>query len=110
VSRLVRVPGKVAQARSTIAHPFAMQNREGEIAHSCHSLRGSTTPHATGILAKRDVSHVVHLILDRPVRSTQAKQVRWSGPLRRQAGDLVVHLGVPTRLPLSLMDESTDLC
>jgi hypothetical protein len=87
-----------------------MQNREDEIAHGCHDVRGGAASNATGILAKGDVAHVVHLIFDRPVRSTQAEQVGGSGPLRRQAGDLVVHLGVPTRVPLRLMDESTDLC
>ncbi len=100
----------MAQARGTIAYPFAMQNRYDEIAHGCHDLRGDTASNATGILAKRDVSHVMQLIFNRPVHSTQAEQVRWSGPLRRQAGDLVMHLRVPARLPLSLMYESTDLC
>src|SRR6266436_4663069 len=86
-----------------------MQNRDDAIAPGCHSLRGGTASNATGVLAKGDVSHVVHLILNRPVRATQAEQVCGTGPLRRQAGDLVLHLSVPTRLPLSLMDESTDL-
>ena len=110
MSRLVRVPGKMAQARGTIAYPVAMQNRYNEIAHGCHDLRSGTASNATGILAKRDVSHVVQLILNRPVHSTQTEQVRRSGPLRRQAGDLVMHLRVPARLPLSLVDEPTDLC
>jgi len=100
----------MAQARGTIAYPVAMQNRYNEIAHGCHGLWGRATPNATGVLSEGDVSYIVQLILNGPVHSTQAEQVPWSGPLRRQAGDLVVHLGVPTRLPLSLMDESTDLC
>src|ERR1700730_9626950 len=100
----------MAQACGTIAYPFAMQNRHDEIAHGCHSLRGGTASNATGILAKGDVSHVVQLILNRPVHSTQAEQVRWSGPLRRQAGDLVMHLCMPARSPLSLVQEPTDLC
>jgi hypothetical protein len=109
MSRLVRVPRKVTQARGTIAHSCAMQKCYDEIAHGCHSLRGGTASNATGVLAKGDVSHVVQLILNRPVRATQAEQVRGSGPLRRQAGDPEMHLGVPVRVPLSLMDESTDL-
>jgi len=86
-----------------------MQNGYDEIAHGCHGLRGGTASNATGVLAKGDVAHVVQLILNRPVHSTQAEQVRWSGPLRRQAGDPVMHLGMPVRVSLSLMDESTDL-
>src|ERR1700730_6441783 len=100
----------MAQARSAVADPFAMQNRHDEIAHGCHCLRSGTTPNATGILAERNVSHVVQLVLNRPVHSTQAEQVRWSGLLRRQAGDLVMHLGVPARLPLSLVHEPANLC
>jgi len=110
VSRLVRVPGKMAQAGGTIAYPVAMQNRDNEIAHGCHCLWGRATPNATGVLSEGDVSHVVQLILNRPVHSTQAEQVRWPGPLRGQAGDLVMHLRVPARLPLRLMDEPTNLC
>jgi hypothetical protein len=109
VSRLIRVPRKVTQARGTIAHSCAMQNRDDEIAHGCHGLRSAASPNTTGVLAKGDVSHVVQLILNRPVRATQPEEVRWPGSLRRQAGDPVVHLGVPVRVPLSLMDESTDL-
>lgn len=100
----------MAQARGTIASPFAMQNRYDEIAHGRHNVRSGTASNATGILAKGDVSYVVQLIFNCPVDSTQAEQVRGSGPLRWQAGDLVMHLGVPARVPLSLMDESTDLC
>jgi hypothetical protein len=109
MSRLVRVPRKVTQPRGTIAHSCAMQKCYDEIAHSCHGLRSGTASNATGVLTKGDVSHVVQLILNRPVRTTQAEQVRGSGPLRRQAGDPVMNLGVPVRVPLSLMDESTDL-
>jgi hypothetical protein len=109
MSRLVGMPGEMAQAGGTIASAFTMQNRYDEIAHGCHSLRGGARPNATGILAERDVPHVVQLVLNRPVPATQAEQVRWSGPLRRQAGDPVMHLSVPVRVSLSLMDESTDL-
>jgi hypothetical protein len=83
VSRLVWVPGKLAQARGAIAHSCTMKNRDDEIAHGCHGLRGGTASNATGVLAKSDVSHVVQLILNRPVPATQAEQVRGSGPLRR---------------------------
>jgi hypothetical protein len=87
MSRLVRVPGKVAQASGTIAYPFAMQNRYDEIAHGCHDVRGGTASNATGILAEGNVSHVVQLILNRPVHSTQAEQV--IGPAR-SGGKLVI--------------------
>ncbi|MEA2959681.1 MAG: hypothetical protein QOJ58_5682 [Alphaproteobacteria bacterium] len=109
MSRLVGVPGKVAQARGTIAHPLTMQNCEDEITHGGHGVRGGAASNAAGVLTKGDVSHVMHLILNRPVPATQAEQVRGSGPLRRQAGDPVMHLSVPVCLSLSLMDESTNL-
>src|SRR5579859_7628597 len=86
-----------------------MQNGYDEIAQSRHGLWGSASANATGVLAERDVSHVVQLILNCPVHSTKAEQVRGSGPPRRQARDLVVHLGLPMGVAACLMHEPKDL-
>jgi hypothetical protein len=80
VSRLVRVPGEMAQAGGAVTYAVAMQNRHDEIAQSCHGLWSRATSNATGVLAKRDVSHVVQLVLNGPMHSTEAEQVRRSGP------------------------------
>ena len=109
LSRLVPVPGELAQAGRAVAQPGTLQHRHDEIAHSGHRLRGGTTPNLAGILTERDVAHVVQLVLDRPMRAAQAEQVRWPGPLRGQAGDLVMHLGAPAPFPLALVHQSADL-
>ena len=100
----------MAQAGGPVASPVTMQNGHDEIAHSCHRVRGGAGPNTAGILAQADVSYVMQLVLDRPMHATEAEQVRWSGALRWQAGDFVMHLRVPTHVSLRLMDESTDLC
>ena len=104
------MPGEVTQASGAIAHPVTMQNSDDEIAHGGHGLWSGTAPDTAGIFAKRCISHIVQFIFDGPVPPAQAEQVRGPGSLRRQAGDLAVHLGAPAPLALALVHEPTHLC
>jgi hypothetical protein len=90
-------------------HPLALQHGHDQVAHGRHRLGSHAAPNAAGILAQRDIADMVQLVLDRPVASAQTEQLRGTGPLRWQAGDLVVHLRVPAPLPPTLVHEPTDL-
>jgi len=109
LSRLVRVPGEMAKTGRAIGHAVAMQHGHHEVAHSRHRLWRPSSPNTTRVFAQGDVAHIVQLVLNRPMRSTQAEQVRGAGPLWGQAGDLVVHFGVPASPALRLMHQPTHL-
>src|SRR5919198_1024526 len=104
------MPGELAQAGGAVVLPVTLQDRHDEIVQGGHRLRSDTASNVTGVLAQRDVAHVVQPVLNGPMPAAQAEQVGWPSPLGRQAGDLVVHLGVPTPLPLALVHEPTDPC
>jgi len=77
----------MAQAGGAVAHAVSMQNRHDEIAHSCHGLRGGTTPNATGVLAKRDVSHVMQWFSI--AQCARLKRSKSAGPAR-SGGKLLI--------------------
>jgi hypothetical protein len=99
----------VAQASRTIVQPFTMEQRHEQIADGGHRLRGRAAPHPAAVFPKGHVTHVVELVLDRPVRSAQAQQLGWPDELRGRAGDLVVDLDLPPAAASGLMDHAAHL-
>jgi hypothetical protein len=103
------VPGEPAQPGRPIGQALSLQDGHHKIAQRGHGLWRSTGPNSTGVLAERDVADVVELVFNGPVPAVEAEQVCWPGSLRGQAGDLVMHFGMPATTALGLMHQPADL-
>jgi len=63
----------MAKTGRAIGHAVPMQHRHDEVAHRRHGVWRPATPNTARVFAQGDVAHIVQLVLDRPVRSTQAE-------------------------------------
>ena len=72
---------------SFVGQAGEVQQADDQVAHGGQGLGRRAGADATGVFAKRDVTHQVQTVLDTPMAADQLEQERGVGLRRRQAGD-----------------------